>query len=198
VRRVHPLVIGIVASVAALAAFVASVTVLDDDEPQQVPEAEVELTFDAGDDESGVDDLIGGDVTGERPPSSSFALLEGGSMAFADLRGTPIVVNFFASWCVPCVTEMPAFQQVHEELRSDVAFVGIAVRDQVEASKDLVADTGVGYTIGRDPSGDLFTDFGGLNMPSTFFISADGVIVGSKAGAMDADELRDRIAEHLQ
>ena len=196
-RRVHPLVIGLVAAVAALAAFVAVVAVFDDDEPAPA-EAEVELTFDADDDESGVDDLIGGDVTGDAAPATSFALLEGGSMTLAELRGTPVVVNFFASWCVPCVTEMPAFEEVHAEIGDDVAFVGIAVRDQVDASEDLVEQTGVTYTIGRDPSGDLFTEFDGLNMPSTFFISADGVIVGSKAGAMDADELRDRIAEHLQ
>jgi cytochrome c biogenesis protein CcmG, thiol:disulfide interchange protein DsbE len=114
-------------------------------------------------------------------------------MSLTDLRGTPVVVNFFASWCTPCVEEMPGFEEVHQELGDRVAFVGIDVRDTVSAGEDLVDRTGVTYTIGRDPSGDIFQSLDAVGMPSTFLISADGVIVDSKTGAMDADELRDRI-----
>jgi thiol-disulfide isomerase/thioredoxin len=189
-------VIGIIAAVAALGAFVVVLVALDD-EGSSPPETEVDLTFSGQDDESAVDDLIGGDVDGEAAPDATFALLDGGSMKLPDLRGTPVVVNFFASWCTPCVTEMPGFEEVHRELGDQVAFVGLDVRDSVDAARDLVEETGVTYTIGRDPSGALFQAFDGLNMPSTFLISADGVIVDAKAGAMDADELRERIDEHL-
>ena len=187
------------AAVVALAAAVGAGAVarsLQDDEPAR-PEPEVELTFDAEDDESGEDDLIGGDVAGDPAPDVSFALLEGGTLRLADLQGTPVVVNFFATWCTPCVKEMPAFEQVHQELGDTVTFVGIDVRDSVSGARDLVERTGVTYTIGRDPSGEIFQDFEAVNMPSTFLIAADGTVVASQAGALDADGLRDLVAEHL-
>ena len=114
-------------------------------------------------------------------------------MSLADLRGKPVVVNFFASWCVPCVEEMPAFESVHQELGDDVAFVGIALQESPDASRDIVEETGVSYTIGRDPSGAIFEAFDGVNMPSTFVLDADGVVVGVSAGALDADGLRELV-----
>lgn len=198
-RRWHPLTIGLVAAAAGLVAAVATgavVQALDGGQPAR-PTPDVELSFGAEDDESGVDDLIGGDVAGTAAPAASFHLLDGGSMSLADLRGTPVVVNFFASWCAPCIEEMPDFEEVHQELGDQVAFVGIDVRDSIEAARALVERTGVTYVVGRDPSGGLFQDFAAVNMPSTFLISPDGVVVDSKAGALSADELRDRIAEHL-
>lgn len=189
--RRRSLVAGTVAAAIALGAGVGTYVVLADDGTAALPEPEVELTFDAGDDESGDDDLIGGEVEGEAAPTERFALLEGGSMSLADLRGTPVVVNFFASWCVPCVEEMPAFETVHQQLGDEVAFVGIALQESAEASRSIVEETGVTYTIGRDPSGALFEAFDGVNMPSTFVLDADGVVVGVSAGALDADGLRD-------
>jgi cytochrome c biogenesis protein CcmG/thiol:disulfide interchange protein DsbE len=108
-----------------------------------------------------------------------------------------VVVNFFASWCPPCVKEMPDFEAVHQELGDKVAFVGIDVRDSVSAAEDLVDRTGVTYTIGRDPSGEVFQSFDAVNMPTTFLISADGVVVDTHPGAMPADELRKRIESKL-
>ena len=198
-RRWPPVVLGTLAALVALAAAVGAGALarsLDDDEPT-LPEPEVELTFDASDDESGQDDLIGGDVAGDPAPDVSFALLEGGTLRLADLQGTPVVVNFFATWCTPCVKEMPAFEQVHQELGDAVAFVGIDVRDSVSGARELVERTGVTYTIGRDPSGEIFQDFGAVNMPSTYLLAADGTVVASHAGALDADGLRDLVAEHL-
>ena len=197
-RRWPPVVLGTVAAVVALAAAIGAGAVARslEDEPDR-PEPEVELTFDAGDDESGQDDLIGGDVAGDPAPDVSFALLEGGTLRLADLRGTPVVVNFFATWCTPCVKEMPAFEAVHQELGEAVAFVGIDVRDSVSRTRELVDRTGVTYTIGRDPSGEIFQAFEAVNMPSTFLLAADGTVVASHAGALDADGLRDLVAEHL-
>jgi hypothetical protein len=92
---------------------------------------------------------------------------------------------------------MPDFERVHRELGGEVAFLGIDLRDSVSAAEELVARTGVTYAIGRDPSGDLFTELEGVNMPTTYFVSAEGVIVEAHPGAMDADELRRTIAELL-
>jgi thiol-disulfide isomerase/thioredoxin len=196
-RRLPPFAIGCIALSGALLAAAGVAVAFGDDDVAAPPEPEVELSFDEDDDESGADDLIGGDVTGEEAPSTTFNLLDGGSMSLTDLRGTPIVVNFFASWCVPCIDEMPAFEEVHRELGDQVAFVGINLRDSVDAATDLVAETGVTYTVGRDPSGGIFQSFEAVNMPSTFLVSPDGVVVEGHAGALDADQLRTLIEAKL-
>lgn len=196
--RRHSVVIGTLVAVVALAAGIgagAAVRAFQDDGTP--PEPEVSLNFDGSDDVSAVDDLIGGDVTGDQAPAGKFALLSGGSMSLADLKGRPIVVNFFATWCAPCVKEMPAFESIHQELGEEVAFVGIDVRDSVDATQDLVDKTGVTYEIGRDPSGAIFEAFDAVNMPSTFLVAADGTVVDRHAGSMSADDLRARIQQHL-
>jgi thiol-disulfide isomerase/thioredoxin len=190
-RRVPPFAIACIALSGALAAAAVVAAVFGDDGEQAPPPTpEAELSFDEDDDESGQDDLIGGDVTGELAPDTTFNLLGGGSMSLADLRGRPVVVNFFASWCVPCIDEMPAFEEVHRELGDDVAFVGINLRDSVSAAEELVAETGVTYTVGRDPSGGIFQEFDAVNMPSTFILGTDGTVAASHAGALEARELR--------
>jgi cytochrome c biogenesis protein CcmG/thiol:disulfide interchange protein DsbE len=195
-RRWHPFWIGTVAAVVAIAAGTAVVAIFDDD-PADPPAVEAELDFTGEDDESAVDDLIGGDATGDEAPDATFALLDGGSMALSDLRGTPVVLNFFAEWCPPCVQEMPDFEAVHQELGDEVAFVGLDVRDSVDKGQEIVDATGVSYTIGRDPSGEIFQSFDAVNMPTTVLLDEDGVVVASHPGALTADELRDLIADKL-
>lgn len=194
VSRRRSLAVGALAGVLAIGAGTATYAVLASDDAPDRPAPEVELSFDADDDESGDDDLIGGEVDGLPASSEPFALLDGGTMSLADLRGRPVVVNFFASWCVPCVEEMPTFEAVHRDLGEDVAFVGIALQESADASRGIVEETGVTYTIGRDPSGALFEQFDGVNMPSTFVLDAEGTVVGVSAGALDEQALRDLIA----
>ncbi|MEA3018686.1 MAG: hypothetical protein QOI47_210 [Actinomycetota bacterium] len=197
-RRWHPAAIGTAAAVVALTAAIGTafaVGAFSGDASQ--PKPEVSLHFSAKDDQSKVDNLIGGDVTGKPAPSAKFALLAGGSATFADHRGTPMVVNFFATWCVPCVKEMHTIEAVHQELGSRVAFIGIDLRDSVSGTQELVAKTKVTYEIGRDPSGALFEAFNGVNMPSTFLIARDGTVVASHSGALTASALRDLIASKL-
>jgi peroxiredoxin len=198
VRRWPPVVLGLIGAVIALGAAIGAGAVVRalEDEPER-PEPEVELTFDGSEDESATDDLIGGEVDGDDVADISFALLEGGSMRLADLRGTPIVVNFFAEWCAPCRKEMPDFEQVHQELGDEVAFVGIDVRDSVASAERVVKETGVTYTVGRDPSGEISQQFNVVNMPSTFVLSADGEILAVHPGALDADGLRDMVRDAL-
>ncbi len=138
---------------------------------------------------------MGEDPTGRAVPTGSFSRLEGGLGSFADYRGTPLVVNFFSSTCVPCVTEMPDFEAVHQELGDEVAFLGVNFQDQVSDATALVDETGVTYDIARDPSGELARALGMVVLPSTFFVSPDGRVVDMQAGVLSADELRRRIEE---
>ena len=63
---------------------------------------------------------------------------DGGDQSLADFRGTPLVVNFFAAWCVPCIAEMPDFQTVFEEVEGEVAFLGLSQDTSADAALELV------------------------------------------------------------
>lgn len=167
------------------------------DEPER-PIPEMELRFSAGDQDP-ASGLVG-DVAaaGDPLPDERFSMLSGGFGSFADYRGKPLVINFFASNCAPCVEEMPAFEQVHQQLGQEVAFLGMNLRDQVSAASALVERTGVTYDIARDPSGELARTLGLVVMPSTYFVSPEGRVVDAKAGAMDAEELSRRIEQLRQ
>jgi thiol-disulfide isomerase/thioredoxin len=128
---------------------------------------------------------------------ASLEMLDGGTASLADYRGRPLVVNFFASWCAPCLAEMPGFEQVHQDLADDVGFLGVNLQDPAENGRLVVEHTGVSYDIARDPDGSLFVQLGGFAMPTTVFIDKTGVIVDLHSGELTADALRARIAEVL-
>ncbi|MBI3257654.1 MAG: TlpA family protein disulfide reductase [Actinobacteria bacterium] len=142
--------------------------------------------------------LVGRNTTGDVLPGRSFARLEGGTTTFDRYRGKPLVINFFASTCPPCIQEMPAFEAVHRQLADTVGFVGVSLKESMEDGRALVARTKVTYDILRDPSGSLANDLGVVVMPSTFFVSPDGAIVDSVPGALSAKELRAKIAELMR
>ncbi|MGH9182381.1 MAG: TlpA family protein disulfide reductase [Acidimicrobiales bacterium] len=135
------------------------------------------------------------DPTGEALPERSFPLLAGGEGSFADYRGRPLVINFFASWCAPCVAEMPGFEEVHRQLGDQVAVLGMNLQEPVGDATALVRRTGVTYEIGRDETGELFQALGGTVMPTTVFVTAEGRIADVHGGALSVDDLGDRVRE---
>lgn len=197
-RRRSPVLLGTIGAVVALGAAVGAGAIVHAvDAGQSEPKPEVSLRFDAKDDESGTDDLIGGDPTGDAAPDPTFALLDGGSTRLSAYRGTPVVLNFWATTCAPCIKEMPAIQSVHEDLGDRVTVIGMDVRDSVSGGQEFVDRTGVTYTIGRDPSGDIFTSFDAVNLPTTVLIDAKGTVVATHTGALSAGALRSLIDDKL-
>lgn len=128
-------------------------------------------------------------------------MLEGfGSDEAIDLgsfEGRPLVVNYFASWCLFCVEEMPDFQSVYEEVQDDVAFLGVNIQDDLGHAKQLVKITGVRYALATDPSGDIFQKLESRSMPTTVFVNAKGAIVERFSGPLTAADLRERIRSHF-
>ena len=122
---------------------------------------------------------------------------DGGSFTLADVGGRPAVVNFFASWCAPCVSEMPAFEAVKSAVGDEVAFVGINVQDRIEDGAALIERTGITWQIARDPDGELVRAVGGVGMPTTVLLDADGAIVELRTGALGQDQLGDLLREHF-
>lgn len=117
-----------------------------------------------------------------------------GTVSLATYRGKPVVVNFFASWCVPCRQEMPALQAVAAKTDGKVTFLGVDHQDDKAGALKLLADTGVHYPTGYDPEGSVATSYGLLGMPTTLFISPDGRLLDKHLGPLTEDKLNERIS----
>jgi thiol-disulfide isomerase/thioredoxin len=185
VPRFPPRVL-VASTVLALIAAVATYVILDggDDEPVTTgPTVTVPLTPDRGD----VD-------------AASAAFTEFGSdqpVPLSSLRGKPVVVNFFASYCVPCITEMPAFEEVHQQLGDQVTFLGLAVADRKDEATQLVERTGVTYRTASDFRAEVITALGGTILPTTVLLDATGDVIEVHQGALEADALQELLAEKL-
>lgn len=126
-----------------------------------------------------------------------FATFDNEPVGFDQYLGEPLVINFFAQWCVNCVQEMPAFERISAEFADEVTFLGISIDEDPADALELVATTGVTYDVGWDPSEELYAHFQGLSMPTTVFVDAAGNVQRVWSGVLDDDSLRDRIDEDL-
>lgn len=123
---------------------------------------------------------------GGRAPDFSAPLLSGGGpLELSDLRGRPVMLNFWASWCVPCKDEAPLLRQALRVYGDRVAFVGVDVKDARSDAIDFVRRTGLSYPHVRDEGGTIYSDYGLTGQPETFFIDADGTIVEHVNGPLD-------------
>jgi cytochrome c biogenesis protein CcmG, thiol:disulfide interchange protein DsbE len=143
---------------------------------------------------SGMD---GDDLAGPPVPDREYETFDGQTTSLPELGDEPMVVNFWASWCPPCVAEMPDLERVHQDVGHEVRFVGLNTQDSVDRAEELVEQTGVTYDLGSDPDGELFRDFEVVAMPSTYFVDEAGAIVHRHAGLLTEQQLRDLVTEHL-
>lgn len=159
---------------------------------------------------SGVDDDL--DVAlgrGETPPAPGFELpvLAGtglperlrpaaadGRLSLGELRGTPVVLNFWASWCPPCRTEAPVLVEQAREHEGEVLFLGLNMQDLTGEARAFLDEVGNTYPHVRDDDDGVARAWGATGLPETFFITADGRVVGHVIGAVDAEQLEEGIA----
>ncbi len=131
-------------------------------------------------------------------PNVRLEFLDGGVQDLAELAGvgTPVVLNFWASTCIPCLNEMPALEEVSNELDGRVTFLGVAVADGEDAAIEMVERTGVTYRNARDPRSEIFAVYGGIALPRTVVITGDGTVVETHSGELDADDIRAMLDRH--
>lgn len=110
--------------------------------------------------------------------------------------GRPVVMNFWASWCVPCREEMPALDNVARR-RPDVLILGIAVRDSSDEARAFASEINVGYPLSIDSDGTMLKLYPILGLPTTWFISSDGRIASIRAGQLSQEELERLIDQYL-
>jgi cytochrome c biogenesis protein CcmG/thiol:disulfide interchange protein DsbE len=118
-----------------------------------------------------------------------------GKVSLRELRGTPLVLNFWASWCDPCRAEAKVLERAWKQQAStDVLFVGLDAQDAREDARDFIAQFGLTFPHVRDPGNDTQRAWGVTGLPETYFIGTDGRVVGHVIGTVDDAQLRDGIA----
>jgi cytochrome c biogenesis protein CcmG/thiol:disulfide interchange protein DsbE len=134
---------------------------------------------------------------GSPAPPFDLARLRGpGRVTLDEQRGTPVIVNFWASWCIPCRKEFPLFGEARADYRPDeLAIIGITYRDLPADARRFAADHDATWTLAEGGSGDpVAKAYGVRAMPQTIFVDPDGTIVSRYFGAPSRERFEAEVA----
>ena len=133
--------------------------------------------------------LVRSPLIGKPAPDFTATLLTGGKLSLAELRGTPVILNFWASWCVACRDEAHVLQESHRKFEQNggkLRVIGIAIQDTPDAARGFAKKYGKTYTLALDSTdGQIALDYGVYGVPETYFIGADGVIHDKYVGPLN-------------
>jgi len=122
---------------------------------------------------------------------------EGNEVNLSRYFGKPLVLNFWASWCGPCQSEMPDFQAKYKELGNEVNFVMVNMtdgqRETVETASGFIDRNGFEFPVFYDTTGEAAYVYGAYSLPTTYFIDAGGHVIAQAVGAIDAEILQEGI-----
>lgn len=126
---------------------------------------------------------------------------DGTAVRLGDMRGKPTIVNFFASWCGPCRSEMPHFDEAYKAYGDEITFMMVDLcafgNDRREDAKALVGQGGWTFPVYFDTEGEAATAYAVRSMPTTLFLTADGVLAGKRIGALSQEQLQQEIDKLL-
>ena len=124
---------------------------------------------------------------------------ESGEFRLSDYEGSPVVINFWASWCPPCRQESPSFERLWRRYQdAGVLFVGVDIQDEVSDAEAYVREFGLTFPNGIDPDGAITVEYGVIGLPVTFFIGSSGIVEGRWVGAIPEDKLEEWVNTLLE
>ncbi len=133
----------------------------------------------------------------QAPAITGETLLDGDEYALADQRGEWVLVNFFATWCVPCIREHPElvnFEQRHDAA-GDAAVVSVVYDADPDNVRDFFAENGGDWPVVDDPDGRIALSYGVSGVPESYLVSPDGVVVTKLEGGVTASGLDQLLAD---
>jgi thiol-disulfide isomerase/thioredoxin len=121
-------------------------------------------------------------------------VLGGTEINFSDLRGRPVVLNFWAGLCPPCRAEMPDLQRFYDEYQDRVGMIGVDIGQfnglgNQEDARALLVELKITYPTGFTARGTVVQEYGVLTMPTTFFITSEGQVFKKWSGVLDRAKL---------
>ncbi|MFC7441817.1 thiol-disulfide oxidoreductase ResA [Laceyella putida] len=136
---------------------------------------------------------------GEEAPNFEFQTLEGKKAELSDYRGKVVLLNFWATWCKPCRTEMPDMQGTYNKFKNrEVEILAVNIAEQPVTINGFVRSLGLTFPIGLDPQKEITKMYKVGPIPSSFFIDANGKITGIYQGQMNASQIEQGILDALK
>ena len=123
-------------------------------------------------------------LVGGTAPDFSLELFNGETVRLSELRGKTVMLDFWASWCLPCRQEARDLEAAWKRQGDDVVFLGINIQDKKAAALEFIDEFGITFANGRDPDGAVSVDYGVWGIPEAFFISPAGRITYKHIGAI--------------
>ncbi|MDP2719755.1 MAG: TlpA disulfide reductase family protein [Dehalococcoidia bacterium] len=128
-----------------------------------------------------------GSPGGQPAPDFTLTTLDGGTVTLSALRGQPVLLNFWATWCPPCRQEMPLIQAIFEEKKdSDLHIVAVDIGEDLSTVKKFIEDEKLGFTIALDYRKQVAQTYGIQAIPTSFLIDREGRIIHTKVGAFNS------------
>jgi cytochrome c biogenesis protein CcmG/thiol:disulfide interchange protein DsbE len=143
-------------------------------------------------------------ASGGTPVAPDFTLpridAKAGDLTLSALKGKPVVVNFWASWCMPCKDEAPELQKTYEKYRNQgLVVLGVDAKDFRQDGKRFIERFGITYPVVDDGRGSTLGKWGVRGFPETFFVDREGRLVGEVVeGGVDLERNRERYAEGIR
>lgn len=138
-------------------------------------------------------------LQGQPAPAFTLSTLEGGRISLADLRGKPVVLNFWASWCVPCRDEAPILRAAQaRHAARELIVLGVTVNDKPEDSQRFAQQFNLNFPSVIDKDGRVGVAYGVTGVPETYFVSRNGIIQSKHFGPINTEQLGRGIAALLK
>jgi thiol-disulfide isomerase/thioredoxin len=134
---------------------------------------------------------------GRSAPDFTLTMVDGETLQLSALRGQPVVLNFWATWCGPCRNEMPALEAASQRFAAQVAFVGVDQGEPSDVVAEYLQELGISFLIPLDSDMSVGDRYQIRGMPTTFFVDKDGVIQHLWVGEMNAVILAEGVAKIL-
>lgn len=152
-----------------------------------------------GDGDEGDPTVVGGHpLAGKTAPEIDLVSLDGERVTLSSLRGRPVLINFWATWCPPCREEFPLMVQAYADHADDgLEILGILHDDAAEGAGAFVADQGAAWPVLLDPDDTAWSDYLGVGLPTSFFVDADGIVQAFSLGPFNEAGLAAQLATVL-
>jgi len=142
-------------------------------------------------------ELATGPEVGELAPNFRLETVDGRVLQLSDLRGRPVFLNFWATWCFSCITEMPAMQKLADNYGDDVVVLGVNVGESADTARVFAGNMDIRYPLVLDASLKVTEAYGVRPMPTSFFIDANGVVHSVSYGVLFPAQMEERLAPLL-
>ena len=134
---------------------------------------------------------------GVQAPDFTGELIDGTSITLSELQGKPVIINFWATWCGPCVKEMPAFERLKDDFGYKIGIIAVNCGDDAGTVKDFVEENGYTFPVVLDEEYSISMLYPTNSIPYTVVVDAEGKVTHISTGALDADTMYERYKEAL-